>query len=166
MKNTSSFFALLLVIAGTASATAPKCTDLSHIYKMGDSDVYVRQECCDSWTRQRYFDGQPEGEPSVLTLSPKWVIAETDDLHEKETQHHRWFWNTDGTQVIHDYTFDSFLKKSEVASYGTLTETFSLEGDRILRSGNMLVREALPTGKVTIKSTPRAELYQRLRSRN
>jgi hypothetical protein len=153
------FSLILLLIGLTQNAGAFECVDLSHVETLGGLPLVIKQPDCDHWVRQQYYQGEPLGEPSVISISDKWSVVTVDDEYEKGEVRQLWRWNLNKTAVLHEYIIQNYYKKTKVDSFTTGSESFSVVGEMIQKVGQKLSRREGPSGDVTITSSPVSGLF-------
>lgn len=156
-----TFSLILLLISLGQNAGANECVDLSHVEILGGLPLVIKQPDCERWVRQQYYNGEPIGEPSEISISNKWSVVTVDDEYEQGEIRQLWRWNVTETALLHEYVIQNYNKKTKVDSFTTGSESFTVVGEKVQKAGQKLSRTEDTSGDMTITSSPLSGLFSK-----
>jgi hypothetical protein len=147
--------------ASFATATTSDCADLS--FSTNQGLVEWRQISCEKFKIVIFdFEGNVIGEKDTL-FSDEFVEENVDDELERYKSRQRWMWSRDRKILIHEATFDKFMKQTSERVFNSLSETISVDSNnRIQRSKSQVLRVEQEDGNVKIETKEDSRVFERL----
>jgi hypothetical protein len=155
-----SIFAGTIIFANSALGNE-NCVDLGHIRQWSPTapPFYYKMKDCSAFIVEQYVDGNPVGNQFEILFQQEWKEDHVDDEYEKFNSKHRWFWNPEKTELIHEAIIDGCNKKSGACAFTSLSESFRKLDTGVELTKNELKRKTSIEGKSETSTSRTQEVY-------